>query len=81
MAINGNLPNDNEVMQVGLYETDANAVRTFVQRVAKFNQRYTSNVLVDVEPHEKGDAAVAGPHFKIRLTFPNHEVQDAFWME
>ena len=70
-----------EVMQIGLYETDALAVEAFAQRVAKFNHRRMSNVVLDVEPHDKGDAAVAGPHFKLRLTFPNHEVQDAFWTE
>jgi hypothetical protein len=70
-----------EVMQVGLFETSAIKVEEFAQRVAKFNHRRMSNVVLDVESHDKGDAAVNAPHFKLRLTFPNHEVQEAFWME
>lgn len=70
-----------EVMQIGLFETDPREVEKFAQRVAKFNQRRMSNVTLDVEPHDKGDAAVTGPHFKLRLVFPNHEVQEAFWLE
>lgn len=70
-----------EVMQVGLYETDPLEVEKFAKRVAQFNDRRMSNVVLDVEPHDKGDAAVDVPHYKLRLTFPNHEVQDAFWTE
>ena len=76
------LPNDAEVMQVGLFETDPLAVQAFAERIAKFNQRRMSNIVLDIESHEKGDAAFpAGPHFKLRIIFPNHNVQEAFWLE
>jgi hypothetical protein len=76
------LPNDERVMQVGLFETDPNAVEAFAKRVAKFNQKRMSNIILDVEAHEKGDAQYpGGPHYKLRLTFPNHQVQEAFWLE
>lgn len=70
-----------EVMQIGLFETDPKAVQAFAERVAKFNQRRMSNITLDVEPHDKGDVAVPVPHFKLRLKFPNHDVQEAFWLE
>jgi hypothetical protein len=73
---------DKKVTQVGLYSTSANEVKTLAERVAKFNQRRMSNIHLDVEPHEKGDAQYpGGPHFKLRLIFPNHDVQEAFWIE
>lgn len=76
------LPNDDKVIQVGLYETDPGEVKAFAERVAKFNQKRMSNIVLDVEPHEKGDVHYpGGPHFKLRLTFPNHAVQEAFWLE
>jgi len=70
-----------EVMQIGLFETDPKEVEKFAKRVAKFNHRYMSNIHLDIEPHDKGDIAVAVPHYKLRLVFPNHEVQEAFWLE
>ncbi len=81
MTVTNRLPNKDTVMQVGLYETDKNAVRAFADRIAKYNHKYMANITLDVEPHEKGDSAVAGPHFKLRIVFPSHEVQEAFWME
>ncbi len=75
MVNKNNLPNDLKVMQVGLTESDPEAVKEFAKRVAKFNQRRMSNVLLDVEPDDKNKT------FNLRLTFPSHEVQDAFWLE
>lgn len=82
MANLDRLPNDERVMQVGLYSTSEEEIETLAKRVAAFNQRRMSNIILDIEPHEKGDAQFpGGPHYKIRLTFPNHRVQDAFWLE
>lgn len=82
MAELDRLPNDDRVMQVGLYSTSDKEVEEFAKRVAQFNQRRMSNIVLDIEPHEKGDAQFpGGPHYKLRLTFPNHNVQEAFWLE
>lgn len=70
-----------EVTQVGLFSESSKEVKQLADRVAKFNQRRMSNVTLDVEPHDKGDAQCERPHFKLRLVFPNHDVQDAFWLE
>lgn len=75
MSNTNRLPNEKEVMQVGLFETDNEKVKEFAKRVAKFNQRYLSNVLLDVEPNN------SLKRYDLRLTFPSHEVQDAFWLE
>lgn len=82
MAVDNRLPSEDRVMQVGLFSTDNKEVEALAKRVATFNHRRMSNVTLDVEPHEKGDAQYpGGPHYKLRLTFPSHAVQDAFWTE
>lgn len=72
---------DKKVMQVGLFSESAKEVKTLAERVETFNKRRMSNVTLDVEPHDNGDSQCGRPHFKLRLTFPNHDVQDAFWLE
>lgn len=72
---------DKKVMQVGLFSTDAEEIKTLAKRVAQFNHRRSSSIVLDVEWHDKGDAQCEVPHAKIRLTFPNYQVQDAFWIE
>ena len=79
MADNGD-PNLT-VTQVGLFTADAQEAAAFAKRVYKFNQKYASNIIVDLEPHDKGDSQCDRPQVKIRLKFPNHQVQDAFWSE
>ena len=71
-----------EVMQIGLYSTDEDEVKELAARVGKFNHNRMSNVVLDVEPRSKGDALYPdGPYYSLRLTFPNAEVQEAFWLE
>ena len=75
------LPNERSVMQVGLYSSSQQEVQNLIDRVTKYNQRKATNVVLDLEWHEKGDAQSEVPHCKIRLTFPSPEVQENFWLE
>jgi len=72
---------DQPVKQVGLYSEDIPEIESFVKRVAAFNERFSTNVKVDVLPVDKGDAQCPNPHAKLYLYFPSRGVQDKFWLE
>lgn len=74
-------PNDRQVLQVGLYTEDPKDVKTMADRILRFNKTFMTDVSIDVEVHEKGDAQCERPHMKLRFTFPNARVQEKFWLE
>lgn len=75
MAEIDHLPNDERVIQVGLYSDSIQEIENFVKRVSRFNDRFATSVLLDIQPQQNSDRA------DIRLTFPNHQVQEKFWLE
>jgi hypothetical protein len=71
-----------EIRQIGLYSTDEKEVKELAERVASFNHRRRTEIVLDVIPRQKGDALHEnGPYYNLNLTFPNREIQDAFWLE
>lgn len=76
MAELDQLPNDEKVMQVGLYSNSIIEIENLVKRVSRFNDRFATDVVLDIQPRRDGTDTA-----DIRLTFPNHGVQDKFWTE
>lgn len=72
---------DVPVKQVGLYSENIQEIDNFVRRIAAFNERFSTNVKVDVLPMDKGDAQCERPHAKLYIYFPSYEVQEKFWLE
>jgi hypothetical protein len=73
--------NERPVLQAGLWSDDQTEIKNLVDRVARFNDKFNTNITVDILPTEKGDAQCERPHAKLYIKFPNHEVQDKFWLE
>lgn len=80
MTVNSGFKRDDEtppeVYQVGLYSEDAEEIKTFVERVAKFNERFSTNIKVDVQVIDDGSSRA-----NLAIRFPSYEVQDKFWLE
>ena len=81
VTVNEGFKDEHPVVQAGLYSESIQEIDNFVRRVAAFNERFSTNVKVDVLPVEKGDAQCERPHAKFYIYFPSHEVQDKFWLE
>lgn len=74
-------PNKKRVLQVGLYTESAQDIKDAADRIVRFNKTFLTDVSIDVEVHEKGDAQCERPHMKLRFSFPSREVQEKFWLE
>ena len=75
------MDNNTKVTQFGLWSDNQQEIRNLAERVARFNQRFTTGIVLDITPTDTGDVVCDHAHAKLMLTFDSPEVQEKFWLE